>query len=123
MAGTGHRVRDASSQLDEGGLLGAGQLVIEVVSPGSVRRDYEEKLLEYQEAGVAEYWIVDPRPRNRRVTFYVLREGHYERVEPGSDGIHRSPVIHGLWIRPDWLFTADADPMAAAAEVTASLRA
>jgi Uma2 family endonuclease len=34
-------------------------LVIEVVSPGSEERDYEEKREEYLRFGVKEYWIVD----------------------------------------------------------------
>ena len=34
-------------------------LVIEIVSPGSERRDYEEKREEYLAFGVSEYWIVD----------------------------------------------------------------
>jgi Uma2 family endonuclease len=35
-------------------------IVIEVVSPSSTKRDYEEKPDEYLEFGVAEYWIIDP---------------------------------------------------------------
>lgn len=35
-------------------------LTVEVVSPESVKRDYEEKPLEYAHMGISEYWIVDP---------------------------------------------------------------
>lgn len=35
-------------------------LVVEVVSPGNPDRDYVQKRREYAEAGIAEYWIVDP---------------------------------------------------------------
>ena len=36
-------------------------LVVEVVSPGQETRDYTEKRRDYWDAGVAEYWIVDPQ--------------------------------------------------------------
>ena len=39
--------------------LGA-DLVVEVVSPDGSRRDTEEKPLDYAEAGIPEYWIVNP---------------------------------------------------------------
>ena len=35
-------------------------LVIEIVSPDKPKRDTEEKLLDYAEAGISEYWIVNP---------------------------------------------------------------
>lgn len=35
------------------------ELAIEVVSPGSETRDYEEKPPEYLRFGVSEYWVVD----------------------------------------------------------------
>ena len=35
------------------------EVVVEVVSPGSEKRDYEEKPPEYLAFGVTEYWIVD----------------------------------------------------------------
>jgi len=46
-------------------------LVIEVVSPGQGRRDYEEKPPDYLKAGIEEYWIVDPEA----ATVTVLRRG------------------------------------------------
>ena len=41
-------------------ILGAPDLIIEVVSPSSRKRDYIIKLNKYWTAGVKEYWIVDP---------------------------------------------------------------
>ena len=35
------------------------EIVIEIVSPGSEQRDYQEKREEYLQFGVQEYWIVD----------------------------------------------------------------
>jgi Uma2 family endonuclease len=35
-------------------------LVVEILSPSSIRRDRYEKLEQYARFGVKEYWIVDP---------------------------------------------------------------
>ena len=52
-------------------------LVLEVVSGGkeSRERDYVEKRREYAEAGIAEYWIVDPQ--ERKVTVLILEGQSY----------------------------------------------
>ncbi|MDR2832796.1 MAG: Uma2 family endonuclease [Streptococcaceae bacterium] len=51
-------------------IIGAPELIIEIVSPESIKRDYIEKLAEYNQAGVKEYWIVDPL--SKKVTLYNL---------------------------------------------------
>ncbi len=84
-------------------------LVIEVVSPDSVRRDREQKMAEYQASGVREYWVVDSRTGREREEFQLLGEdGRYRRVEPDSEGVYRSSVLPGFWLRPAWL---RADPL------------
>jgi Uma2 family endonuclease len=57
-------------KLDEKGCHGAPDLVIEIVSPGSRQMDYLVKLLKYQQAGVREYWIVDPIDESIMVYFF-----------------------------------------------------
>ena len=52
-------------------------LVVEIISPGTRRRDHEQKKAFYLEAGVAEYWIVDPEGSN----ITVVRPGNNDRVE------------------------------------------
>jgi Uma2 family endonuclease len=47
-------------KLTEKGCFGAPDWVIEIVSASSVKMDYLKKLLQYEKAGVREYWIVDP---------------------------------------------------------------
>ena len=46
--------------------LGA-DLVVEVVSPDNPDRDLVEKRADYAEAGIPEYWIIDPRVETIRV--------------------------------------------------------
>lgn len=44
--------------LQERGVFGAPDLVVEVLSPSTEARDRQGKLLAYQKAGVAEHWLV-----------------------------------------------------------------
>lgn len=48
------------SKLDERGYCGAPDWIVEIVSQGSRQMDYYRKLFKYREAGVREYWVVDP---------------------------------------------------------------
>ena len=49
-----------SEHIQEDGCYGAPDLVIEIVSKSTSKRDYGIKMLKYRTAGVKEYWIVDP---------------------------------------------------------------
>lgn len=48
------------SKIDDDGCHGAPDFIIEIVSPSSRRMDYSIKQFKYCDAGVKEYWIVDP---------------------------------------------------------------
>lgn len=83
-------------------LDGPADLVIEIVSPDSQKRDRITKYQEYETAGVREYWLIDPAQRSAE--FYRLDAGsHFERM-PVEDGVFRSEVIQGLWIKIEWLW-------------------
>jgi len=53
-------------------------LIVEIVSPDSIKRDYRYKRSEYAALEVPEYWIVDPL--EAKVTVLLLEEGLYEEV-------------------------------------------
>lgn len=56
------------NKLTDKGCNGAPDWIIEIVSPSSKRMDYLIKLFKYRDAGVNEYWIVDPE--KNRITAY-----------------------------------------------------
>ena len=90
-------------RLGEKYLNGPADLVVEIVSEESVRRDRVTKLAEYEAGGVREYWVLDPL--KQEPLFYVLGEdGHYCQIPVGEDKIYRSTVLGGLWVKVDWFW-------------------
>ena len=84
-------------------LDGPADLAIEIVSPESAGRDRGEKYYEYEAAGIPEYWLLDPQ--TARAEFYQLGpEGQYRLVAPDTEGLYRSAVLPGFWLRVDWLW-------------------
>ena len=51
------------SKIYKWGIMGAPDFCLEIVSESTGRKDYIKKLQKYTEAGVKEYWIVDPLRR------------------------------------------------------------
>jgi Uma2 family endonuclease len=97
--------RDNLHRLTDKRLEGPADLVIEVVSPESVKRDYEEKFSEYQRSGVREYWVIDPRPGREQAALYQRTvQGMYQAILPDAQGRYHSLVLPGLWLRPAWLW-------------------
>jgi len=56
-------------------MWGVPDLVVEILSEGTAKTDREDKYLEYQKAGVLEYWIVDPF--KQAIDIYTLEDGTY----------------------------------------------
>ena len=57
-------------------IFGVPDLLVELVSPSSVRRDRYDKKQLYARFGVKEYWIGDPA--NKALEILTLKEAHYE---------------------------------------------
>jgi Uma2 family endonuclease len=86
-------VTKARSSILRSRVEGAPDLVVEILSPGTARRDLGEKLRLYAESGVAEYWIVDPGLE----TFEFLENaGDGFRLRLPEGGTYRSSAITGL---------------------------
>lgn len=67
-------------KLDDRGCNGAPDFILEIVSPSSRRMDYSAKMVLYSDAGVREYWIVDPE--KKRTTIYRYEEDAAPTVFP-----------------------------------------
>ena len=52
------------------GVYGAPDYVLEIISPSTKRKDCTKKLAKYMEAGVREYWILDPYQQKLIVYFF-----------------------------------------------------
>ena len=79
------------SKLDDRGCLGAPDMIIEITSPGSGKRDAKEKYALYEKYGVREYWIVFPE--EKLVYQYVLKNGKYKQNGIFADDEKISPHI------------------------------
>ena len=66
------------NKLTEKGCSGAPDWIIEIISSGNPSHDYVRKLSLYADAGVDEYWIVDPLIKD--VYVYSLREQNFRAV-------------------------------------------
>jgi len=72
----------------------APDLVIEVISKGTVKRDRGIKYQDYEKHQVEEYWIVDPQ--KKIVEQYHLKKGKYELILKSKNGEIKSFAIKGL---------------------------
>jgi len=88
---------------------GAPDLIIEIISPGSVTEDRVHKFLEYERAGVREYWVIDPRPYQQQADFFILSKGKEFHPAPLDDtGSFRSTILPDFRFKLGWLWQEEA---------------
>ncbi|QQK75262.1 Uma2 family endonuclease [Salicibibacter cibarius] len=61
-----------SAKLDDDGCKGSPDLVMEITSPSTARKDKIEKFNKYEQAGVHEFWIIEPQ--DKVVSVFTLDE-------------------------------------------------
>jgi Uma2 family endonuclease len=64
------------SKVDGRGCIGAPDLIVEILSPSTASKDWNNKHSLYEKAGVREYWIVDPDAKVVHV-FLLQPDGKY----------------------------------------------
>ncbi len=86
-------------RIDERGVRGAPDWIIEVLSPASAAHDQVTKRELYERAGVREYWLV--HPTDRIVIVYRLESGRYGRPDIAELTGETAPeAVSGVLI--DW---------------------
>jgi Uma2 family endonuclease len=81
------------SKLDDRGCKGAPDFIVEITSPPTARYDRIIKFDKYREAGVREYWIVNPD--EKVVSAYLLKNGEYMAVNYDDTGPAPVRVLPG----------------------------
>lgn len=82
-------------KLDAKGAIGAPDLVIEILSPGNSNKEMKYKFDLYEEAGVLEYWIVNPE--NKTLFIYSLQDTRFVGLHPLiEEDIISSPLFPQL---------------------------
>ncbi len=93
---------DNPVKITETEIDGAPDLVVEIVSPDSVGRDWRDKFFEYEKANIKEYWIIDPN--NKRCEIYCLNEKGKYQAQAVEKGMITSKVLSGFWLKVEWLW-------------------
>lgn len=90
-------------KLDTHGCKGAPDMVVEILSPSSLRHDRLVKLNLYQKAKVREYWIIDPE--NKAVQVF-LHDGNFLRIfeEYEAKDVAKVNVLDGCFIELNKVF-------------------
>lgn len=87
-------------------LEGAPDIVVEIVSDSSVKKDYHSRPPLYARAGIPELWLIDARHEDLRFAIHTLRDGEYVPVSPDAEGWTASPRLGHVfrllrWRRPN----------------------
>lgn len=89
--------------LDERGCNGVPDLMVEIISPNNSKHDIHTKFNLYKEAGVLEYWIIEPY--DKILLVYTLKDGEYIGLPPQTEGVNiKSPLFPDLQIALEDVF-------------------
>lgn len=83
-------------KLTDKGCSGAPDWIIEIVSPGNPGHDYVRKLNLYADAGVREYWIVDPL--SETISVYHLEKKNFRATAYNLQALVQSYIFNDLYI-------------------------
>lgn len=83
------------NKLDGKRCNGAPDFIIEIISPGNPADDYIRKLYYYKNAGVREYWIVDPRRKTVTINYF---QANVLNVQYSFDSVIKVNIFDDLYI-------------------------
>jgi Uma2 family endonuclease len=85
-----------STKLGKGSVDGPPDLVIEIVSPSNGQRELFLKFQIYLDAGVREYWVIEPD--GKKVQVHVYENGHYISSAYKEDDVIPVSILPSLSI-------------------------
>jgi Uma2 family endonuclease len=93
-----------AAKIDSRGVCGAPDLVIEILSPGNSKKELRLKFELYEEAGVREYWVINPAEENLLV-FLLEQERKFgsPKIYTGGDTL-TAAILPGFAIEVDEIF-------------------
>lgn len=86
-------------------VAGPVDIAVEIISPGSDSIDRGEKFVEYESAGVREYWLIDPI-RNEAIVYVLNEDGRYQRLAE-KDDTFTSNLLANFALKKSVLWQAD----------------
>ncbi len=87
-------------------IVGVPDLLVEVVSKGSVVRDYVEKKNDYENFGVKEYWLIDPL--NETIIVHSLEDKKYKVFSSVEEqGTAKSKILPDFELSFEEIFGVD----------------
>lgn len=91
------------AKIDEYGCVGPPDWIIEITSPSTHKKDFNEKFDLYESAGVREYWIAVPK--SAEIYTYSLTGDQYVETAVYEKGSRPTPSLFpDLSLELDWLF-------------------
>ena len=91
-------------KVDAKGCIGSPDIVVEILSPGNNKKELRNKFEAYEEAGVLEYWIINPTEKN--LLQYILIDGRFQAARPFTiDDELTTSILPGFILSVDELFT------------------
>lgn len=84
------------NRMTEHSCKGAPDLVVEILSPSTRKRDIQEKFFLYNNFGVKEYWVIDPE--KKRICIHNFGEDDYNPVVYTFEDCFESAILPGLKI-------------------------
>jgi len=107
-------------QLAQTAMIGPADICIEIISLESVDRDYGTKFVEYEAAGVKEYWIFDPIRSEARF-LRLNNEGRYQTQTLDQAGNYETPLLPGLKVHVETLWTSPLPDILAIVEAVKTM--
>ena len=90
------------SKIDNRGILGAPDLVIEILSRSTATMDFMRKFYLYQTSGVKEYWIIDPG--SKTISVMILENNEYLRHVYSKKDKIKSVILKGFKLTVNEIF-------------------